>query len=203
MSNLLGILRFRPGAAMDGKKRTPIIMEIPVIPDTAPYLVTSTTGVMWIEEPHPGNIIKAAVRVAPPADIFRAMLEAVIERGRQDDWGNVHFFTPTGLTAAIEHVRSYNLGELEVLIPRSRTDIKLKDRKTAQKAISLKVKPEWLHPAAIGLPIRPTSWLPDDCAVVLPRDRDFVGVLGHVSPRDLFAVAHNPSRGIGIAYGNG
>ena len=47
--------------------------------------------------------------------------------------------------------------------------------------------------------MRLSSWVPDKCAIVVPRDREFVGVLGHLDPKSMVVCVHNPSRGMAVA----
>lgn len=194
MSNLLQVVRVRPKAAVK-KGNVPLIMEFHIPPETAPYLVTSSEGLLWIESPHPGDIVKAAVReIESPGDLFWAMTLSVAHRGKRDEWGNVHPFTKEGMLAAAAHVEDYDLGELEILAPRVRVQETDEDGKTPYQ------RPDWLHHDILGYPVRPTSWIPDDCAVVVPKDRDFVGLLSHITSKKVAAVSHNPSRSIAIAW---
>lgn len=205
MSNLLQVVRVNPKAA--GKKgNMPLIMEFQVHPDTAPYLVTSTKGLLWIDAPHPGpaenvSIVKAAVReIEAPGDLFWAMVLSVIQRGRRDSWGNVHPFTKEGVLAAATHLEDYDLGDLEILAPRVRVNSKDDKGNVIENKDGIYKRPGWLHPEKLGYPVRPSSWVPDDCVVVLPRDREFVGLLSHLGPRTVAAAAHNPSRSIAVAW---
>lgn len=191
MSHLLKVLRLNSNvmkkAVGKGKKKPiPLILEWAVNGDTAPYLVTSTGEVLWIEDPHEGNIIRAAVRqISDPGILFREILEEVFRRGKEDEWGNTQPYTANGLTGAIEHLQSYDFADLEILVS--------KKTKEHPRAV-------WLN-KDFGFPLKPTSWLPDECAVVVPKDRDFVGVLGYLDMKRAAAVVHNASRGIAIAWG--
>ena len=189
MSNLLQVVRFKTQAVKDGK--VPIIMEFKVNPESAPYLVSSSTGLMWIPEVHPGGIIKAAVRRdATPGDLFYSVLKEVVLRGVQDQWGNTLPFTEDGVRKAIEYVKSYDLEDLEILIPRIRSE--------GVKAGPVS-RPEWLNPNNFKIPMRPSTWIPDKCVVVVPREREFVGVLGHLDAKSVVVCVHNPSRGMAFA----
>jgi len=193
MSQLLRVLRLNSNVMKTpgkGKKPpVPLILEWAVNGDTSPYLVSSTSSVLWVEDPHEGNIIRAAVRKIPdPGVLFREILEAVAKRGKEDQWGNVHPFTFAGLKGAVDHVTSYDLDDLEILVPR---------------VTKTKQRPDWMQTFSqeSGFPLRPSSWMPDDCALVLPKDRDFVGVLGYLGAKSAAAVVHNASRGIAVVWG--
>ena len=200
MSNLLQVIRVHPKAATQ-KGNIPLIMEFHVTKETAPYLVTSSEGLMWIENPHPGDVVKAAIREIPtPGQLFWAMALSVAHRGLRDEWGNVQPFSKGGVIAATMHLEDYDLGELEILVPRIRVQEKDEEGNVIEDGKIPYQRPDWLHPDILGFPVRPTSWIPDDCAVVVPKDREFVGLLNHITPKKIAAVAHNPSRSIAVAW---
>jgi hypothetical protein len=185
VSNLLQVVRSHP-KALQKKGVRPLILEFNVSPETAPYLVTSTTGVLWIAEPHPGDVIKSAVRdIEAPGDIFAECLRAVAERGLKYRWGNTHPFTEAGLDAAVDHVQSYDLPDIEVLVGQRSKD---------------NPAPKWLTPKELQLPIRVSSWVPENCAVVVPANREFVGYIVHLRPKTIAVAIHNASRAISIAW---
>ena len=189
MSNLLLVTKLQSAALQKKKAAIPLMVEVPVDPQTAPYLVSSTSSMVWVEGPHPGNVIKAAVRHnVTPATLFMEVLDKVVFRGDQDSWGNIFPFTLDGVMGAVDYVKSFDLDELEVLIPR-----------TGVKKDAEYERPDWLSPEKIKLPLRPTLWLPKDCAVVLPKDRELVGVLGHLTNKAVIVVVHNACRCFGIA----
>lgn len=53
----------------------------------------------------------------------------------------------------------------------------------------------------LGLPFRPSSWVPEGTIVVVPKDRTFVGVVNRATTKKLAGVVHNAARGIAIAQG--
>jgi len=181
MSNLLTVKRFKSKATDKGK--TPIIVEgISVDPLCAPYLVTSSTGVVWVEKPHPGDVVKAAVRITAPGVIFTELLEAIIKRSETDDWGSVCPYNAKGLKEAIQYLSFYGLADVEILMP-----------PTAKNKW-----PKWLLTKHLDLSVRPSSWIPKGYIVVIPRDRDYVGMIGHLDGTRVAALVHNASRGIAI-----
>jgi len=189
MSNLLEIVRLRSKASGDKKNKIPVMVDdISVNPDTAPYLVSSSKGHVWVEKAHPGDVIKAAVRHGVvPGEIFMSVVEEIAARGLADEWGNVQPFTEAGFSAAVAHLESYDLVEVEVLVPltgKGRTP-----------------RPLWLGTRAHDFPVRPCSWLHDGWAVVVPKDRAFVGALGHITSKDIVVIVHNASRGVAILHG--
>jgi len=210
MSNLLQVNRANPKALQkDGN--VPLYMEFPVHGDLHPFLVSSTRAVLWVEQAHPGDMafVKAAVRdIRTPGEFFWELTEQLIARGKRDEWGSVHPFTEDGVRAAIAHVKFYGLDDLELLVPRTRVAAKAvranaKEGIKAVKAVKGYQRPDWLTTSTLQLPTRPSGWVPDDCAIVVPKDRAFVGVMIHLKPKSICAAIHNASRGLGIAKGDG
>ena len=182
MSNdLLQRLKFGDGFK---KNAVPLAMEFPVDPVGAPYLVSSTTSLLWIGEPVRSNFVRAAIRrdVKEDSSFFLEVLEEVANTGMEAKWGNVHPLTKEGVIAAVEHVQSYGMEDVEILSPPSDSD-------------SLFPKDTEFN----GIPIRRSVWVPDDYRVVVPTDRDFVGFIGRIGSSSIVSVIHNPSRGMGIA----
>ena len=190
MSHLLHLVRFAP-KALQRKGAIPLLMEFPVNPETAPFLVTSTESLKWTTEAFPGDIVRAAVRQKTTKEvIFREVFESIALMGKEVEWGNAHPFTEAGFMAAMDHVLGYDLAELELLAPKVRE----KDHKLGKYR-----RPKWME--SLSLPPRPTSWLPDDGAVIVPKDREYLGFIGLVGT-GIVAVVHNAARGIGVIRGS-
>jgi hypothetical protein len=188
------------------------MLEYPVPEETGPYLVSSSSSVMWITELHPNATVKAAIREVPLGVFFQEVIEAVTVMGRQQNWGNVHPLTLEGLQAAIQHVASYDLEPLELLIPRSRPPggepFPPEDEEEgveAPKASRVPLMPPELRPLIeeVGLTFRPSAWVPDGTVIVVPKDRAFVGLVHQVTSKKIAGVVHNAARGIGIAQSSG
>ena len=191
MSNLLQIVRVKPDA-MTKKGVTPLILEFTVDPQTAPYLVSATTGLLWVDTPHPADrqpVIKAAVRKGvAPGDLFWEAAKAIYARSLEAQWGSAHPFTSDGVEAAIEHVESYDLGQVDILV---------------SPTTPTKKRPVWLLEKNIGHHVRSSSWVPDNCAIIVPTDRQFVGMLVHLTPTIMALAVHNPSRGVAVCWDGG
>jgi len=115
---------------------------------------------------------------------------AVIKEGREQQWGNVHPLTKEGILGAIDHVRSYDLTALEILVnPGMKWGDISPDWQTDEKSIPM---------ALLGLPLQPATWLPLDTVLVVPTDKEFVGFVLLFQER-VASVVHNASRGIGVA----
>ena len=118
MANLLAVHRLRT-KAMQRKSNVPLILEFHVNDATAPYLVSSSSSVMWINEAHPNGVVKAAVRQVGHGNLFAEMVETVATMGRNMNWGNVQPLTTEGLREAVNHIEFYGLGPVELLTPRA------------------------------------------------------------------------------------
>ena len=191
MSNLLQVIRLKSNAM--GKKKTvvPLLVDVPVNPESAPFLVSSSQGVLWVDKAHPGNIIKAAVRkISSPGAVFQEVIEAVITRGLKEKWGNVQPFSEEGVREAIKYLEFYGLTDMELLVPRTRGESNKNGPLT---------RPVWLDRNTFDIPVHPTSWVPDGCVVVVPTDREFLGTLAHFDMKQVMVVLHNPSRGLAFA----
>jgi len=219
MSHLLVVARLK-SKAMQRKTNVPLMLEYKVAPETAPYLVTSSSSVMWINEPHPGEIVKAAVRQMSISEFFAEVIEATVAMGRQQQWGNVHPLTVEGLRAAVEHIEFYELGPVELLTPRAHQPGEAAEETDAvnetdpdddagepteaiKRVEAVDLMPPELRPLIeeLGLPFRPSSWVPEGTIVVVPKDRTFVGVVNRVTTKKLAGVVHNAARGIAIVQG--
>lgn len=208
MSHLLHFSRLQ-SKALQRKGVMPLMLEFSVPEETAPYLVSSSSSVMWIAEAHPGSVIKAAIREMSVGDFFREAIDAVAAMGRQQEWGNVHPLTLEGLRAAIAHVSFYDLEPLELLTPRAHpTGSEPQDDDDedpeSQRVSSAVLMPPELRPLLedVGLPFRPSTWVPAGTIIVVPKDRTFVGAVSQVTPKKIAGVIHNAARGIGIAQGS-
>jgi len=145
---------------------------------------------MWVDSPHEGTIptIKAAVRKGVrPGDLFWEASEAIYNRSLELQWGSAHPFTEAGVAAAIDHVDSYDMGQLDILV--------------GHASGPTKKHPDWLLEKNIGHRVRMSAWIPDDCAIIVPTDRQFVGMMVHLSPTAVAIAVHNPSRGFAMCRG--
>jgi len=210
MSHLLVVQRLN-SKAMRQKGTVPLMLEFNVSPETAPYLVSSSSSVMWINEPHPGDLVKAAIREMAVSEFFREVIDAVVAMGQEMQWGNVHPLTLEGLLEAVEHVSFYEMGPLELLTPRANQpdqDVEDDEDEGEPEEGEKRVRPADLMPAElrplieeVALPFRPSSWVPPGTIVVVPKDRAFVGVVSKVTPRKIAGLVHNAARGIAVVRG--
>jgi len=171
-----------------GKNATPVALEFPVDPESSPYLVTSSSSLIWVPEAFDGGIIRAAIRIGMKTlgELYRAVVLEVAKKGLEKKWGNVHDLTPDGIVAAVEHVRYYDLGDVELL--------------ASPQVLATGVESGWwTQEALVGVSAKEVAWLPDNIVVAVPQDRTFVGFVSLVGVGSIVSVVHNPSRGIGVA----
>ena len=168
MTNLLKMLKF------DNLKRTPLLFEFKVDNELAPFLVTNSKSVLWVDAPN--DMVRAGVRIKTTVkDFFMEILDEISTVGDEAEWGNIHEFSSVGVSNAIAYLKSYDVGAIEVLVhPTSAPKLKIKSKITR------------------------TNWLPENYAVVVPQNRDFLGFIGMIGS-DFVGVVHNPSRGLSIA----
>ena len=200
MSSLL-----RPLRQPQQSGRIPLMLEFAVSPETAPYLVSSSKGMAWVEaamQPTselwsadiPEHVVRVAVRPDVSASFFNEVFIQVEAKGRELGWGNVHDYTEKGVLAAIEHVRGYDLGDLCLLYP-----LESSHATTTIESMENDVLPMREFSLDHGCLPQPCSWLTNYSAVVVPKSREFVGTIGYLGRKGTAVVVHNAARGIGIA----
>ena len=175
MSHLLHLVKF------DRVKPSikPLAFEFTASNEATPFLVSSSKSLLWINEA-PTNVVRAAVRTKTRVQAFYTeVIQEVEDVGRSCNWGNVHPFTKEGVLNAISHVQFYDLGEIECLVHPN----------TKEKLAGV------LAGSSVAYSI--CSWLSEDCVVVVPKDRAFLGFVGIMSS-GFVSVIQNPSRGMAI-----
>lgn len=169
------------------KKAVPLMMEFGVNVNMGPFLVSSSRSVLWVT-PRTARV-RAAFRPLRVGTFFAEVVDAVVKMGRECQWGNVQPLTPEGLVAAIAHLRSYDLPDLELLAhPDFTWD--------GPAPVQVEMDGE-MQRTLLGLPIENADWLDPHTLVVVPQDRDYVGFVMLRGGQGI-SVTHNASRGIGI-----
>lgn len=168
MGDLLQQVPMLPAA-----KKVPLLIEIPVNGEGAPFLISGLRDWVWIKGSKSG-IVRSAVRPGGiPADIFTTVTQQVAEKGASAKWGNTLPFSDEGLKKAAAYLKSYGLDQVEALVPVGST-------LQAQK----------------GVKLSESTWVSSGRAVVVPLDRTYLGLLGTFGPEYYTVVLHNPSRGM-------
>jgi hypothetical protein len=155
----------------------PAMIEKEVNPALAPFLVSSTRSVLWVDHASKAGMIRAAVR--DRAGLEAEIIAAVAEAGVTAEWGNVHGLTDEGIKACVDHLAEYELTEVEALV-NPETDL------------------EGLDFGALD--IVQANWMPQEAVVFVPKNRSFVGTVGFFGQSKAVAIIHNASRGIAIAH---
>lgn len=153
-------------------KRRPLMMDGVPVPDSGPYLITSSKSLMWVERSFAGGFLRLAVRQQSADGLYRDLVEAIADEGVRREWGNVHPATTEGVLEGLNHLHYYDLPD-STLLYGSDFDIGL----------------------APDLERAPADWLPSTWAVLVP-DRAYVGTAYVFGDQHLAAVVHNPSRAV-------
>lgn len=165
-------------------KRVPFMIEIPVDPESAPFLVTGTKKFLWIEavgRSHSplakmrGKVRSAIREGAFEEGVFVDILQEVARTGAERRWGNGFPFTTLGLNQAVAYVTLYGMEKLEVLCGSSLKGIQIPK----------------------GVTVTSVKWMPRGKAVVVPEDRSYLGLVG-ILDQSWTALVHNPSRGMAV-----
>lgn len=180
MADLLHVMNMPLPEKMRQRNVVPLAIPCPVDPTTAPYLVSGTKEpVVWVPEAPKGKL-HAGIRTE---DNFRTeVVDAVTLMGMQQEWGNVNEFNLEGVQACIEYLKEFEIEDIDLVVNAS-------SREAAMEFLTDDLKPD------------EADWVPEDCIVVLPKDRSFVGWIGHVMDGKIVSVIHNPSRTITLARG--
>jgi hypothetical protein len=177
-TNLLEVVNFDDTIKNTRRGRVqPQMMEFQVNAELAPFLVSSTRSVLWVEKAGSSGNVRAAIRAR--RGLEADLVVAIVEMSQRCEWGNAQPLTTMGIKNCVDHLQFYGLEQVEVLVADD-TDISGIDFK------NLKV----IH----------ANWVPVDAAVVVPVDRGFVGTLGTLGQHKALALIHNASRGMAVAF---
>ncbi len=157
--------------------KLPLLMEV-VVPENldGPFLVSGSRGPLWIENKFPSGSVRAAVLRSPRDFMFRSAVEAIALKSKELSWGSVNPCTKAGVKASIDHLAYYGLGEVEAYFG---------------DGFDPDLFPE-------GLFATEEVWVPSGWAVILPKDKSFVGTLFDFGQDRNSLVIHNASRGVGL-----
>jgi len=167
------------------RSATPLAAEMPVDPQTAPYLVTTTKSLLWHPQDFNGKV-RAAMRTDPLDTLYAEIIKEVCTTSTEAKWGSIFPHTLEGVSQAIAYVKDYGIPEVEILSPEASLDPLLADMTKWDGANIVRVK-----------------YLPPSTVVVVPKDRDYLGIA--MQPGDFdrrLLLVHNPSRGMAVAGWN-
>lgn len=176
---LLQVLTFenrKPG-------KLPLMMEFPVNAQLVPILVSSTRSTIWLDRLHK-NKVRAAMRDVPDDGLFfREVLDAVEEKSLKEGWGSVLPMTEEGLREAMDHLRYYDIKDMEIL---------------AHPNFDWGEHLGLVHPISLyDAPVREADWMPLNKLAVVPMNREYLGFVIR-DGGSLTSVTHNAARGIGL-----
>ena len=156
----------------------PLIAELPVNPELSPVLVSSTQGVLWVNDKD--GVVRAAFR-EDLDEFFKSVILSSLEVGLEERWQNSNLFSELGLKDAIEFLKYYKIPEeYHLLIHPSRREESLSQAE------------------ALGVIVFEVPWMPSDRSVLVPRDRSYLGSLIQHKSGMFASVVHNISRGMFI-----
>lgn len=159
--------------------KNPIMMASPISKDLdGPFLVSANKGFVWVDEKFPGNFVRAAVVGRGVLEIMQGVLENVLEKSKQLNWGSAKTFNKKGLEDSIAYLRYFGFSELDVILNDS-SDFSFENKYD-------KVYVSW------------EKWVPKGSALVLPTDKSYFGTLYSFGNGNYSCCVHNPSRGICI-----
>jgi len=165
-ANLLAVVHHASG-------RMPLMLDgVPVPPEAAPFLITSSKNLLWVERAFGEGFLRLGVRETTLDELYRSMVESIAEMGSEREWGNVIHATKDGVLKGLAYLHSYDLTDASLLYGED-FDISL----------------------APSLPRVPADWLPAKWAVLVPS-REYVGTAFMFGKGHVGAVVHNPSRGV-------
>lgn len=151
----------------------PLMTEVPVEAELAPFLVTSTKAVTWIARAVGGRV-RSAIRSVNPNAHFAELVEAVAVKSIEEGWGSVLPLSVEGVKQGEAYLREHGFIELTLLTAEDTPD---------------------LHPTE-KVEVVLTSWLPTGTAVLVPTDREYVGITLDFGNGSIATVLHNASRGV-------
>lgn len=180
MSNptlLLDVVPMRDQAAEHG---VPAMVELEANPDLAPFLVSSTRSVVWIEELSYEGFLRAASRTIE--GLQEEIVVAIAERSLEEGWGNVYSLSEASLSKCVMALKKAGVEEWEIMASPSVVEV---------------VK-AWMPSQEDQ--IHPVQWMPHKTLVVVPKDRSLLGTYGTFGDNIVVSVVHSARHGIGILF---
>ncbi len=158
---------------------TGLFLEIPVEPDTGPYLVTGIKGPVWVETDKAGVLRSGVVPGLPPTTLFNDLVSSIHLASQEREWGSSFPLTSVGLMDGEDYLFSYGFQEFDLLAPEGSPSFRFPCSDVTRSVVA--------------------SWVPHGCALLIPTEREYLGFLGLL--KDSYtAVVHNPSRGM-VTFG--
>lgn len=150
-----------------GSRKPGLMIEVPVSSESSPYLVLGMKKWIWIDSAR-GGFIRAAIRDGEVPPINLDIVREVAREGDLRKWGNGFPCTPEGVEKAREYLAYFDVKDAELLVGESST-----------------------------VPGEVRDWIPEGCAVLIPKDKAYLGVLAKLGSK-WSVVLHNPSRTVAV-----
>lgn len=150
-----------------------LMTEVPVEPELAPFLVTSTKAVTWVGRAVGGRV-RAAIRTAHPNEHYAELVTAIAAKSDEEGWGSVLPFTAEGVAQGEAYLREHGLTALTLLVPEGTPPVSPSEE----------------------VEVVPAKWLPTGTAVLVPTDREYVGTTLDFGNGSIATVVHNALRGV-------
>lgn len=157
------------------KGSIPPFVGVSVHAEAAPFLVTGTKSFLWVHTAKKG-FIRSMVRSENFNDgVFLDVVSSIAKKGSELMWGNVFDFSVSGMQQAVGYVKSYGFEDLEILVSEDASALDVDDVDRVE-----------------------VGWLTGQQAVVVPKDRNYLGTVGVFGESHYTVIVHNPSRGMAI-----
>lgn len=158
--------------------RTPLMIELPVDPKIAPYLVSTTKSFLWLEQPLRNNKLRVAIRNETLDQLYGEVVQNIYEMGVDSSWENSYSLSKDGVRKAIGYLQYYGIKDVEILC--CETD------------------PLSLGSSFESYSVTKVSWI-KDCYIAVPKDRSYFGSMTDFGSDKYAILIHNPSRGISFS----
>lgn len=180
---MASLLKPESFAHMTKEGRIPSMMEFPADERLTPFLVSSTRSAFWVEELSSEGNLRAAIRERKNLEID--LILEICMRSKREGWGNLFDLSDQGILDACLFLEKQGV-PWEVLVPPSMGSkmTEISDEDFIRDSVSFE------------------EWVPEECLIVVPKDRTLLGTLGVFSDDKGLAVIHNAERGIAIAIGD-
>lgn len=155
------------------------VIPVPVDKKLKPFVVSGAQAHALLVGVAKHPFVYAALREGDISDFYSAAVQLVFDTSKEYNWGADHPHTLDGVRAALQHVRYYQFDGGEIIYT-SPSDL-------------------FEEEEFEGVEVMKVPWLPENCAVVTPKDSSFVGG-ALIGGGYYVSVLHNVQRSIAVAW---
>lgn len=161
------------------------VYHFPVNQDLNPYIVSGAASIaLFVPNCSKHSQVRAAIRGDDlRLDFYPQLIALAFQCGENYKWGSSHPYTAEGIKAALDHVAFYDFPEGVELLLHPESGFSQSDLGEKYKSIII-----WN-----------VGWMPEKCAVAIPKDRSLVGGALLVG-EGYVAVVHNLCRSLAVAW---